>query len=345
MNPVTWAAAVGISSFLLTPLARRLALRIGLTDSPNERTLHTGEVARGAGVAFVIPFLAAVALAWSWEHIPGRLAFGLLVGAGGVSAVAFSDDLRPKPPLLRLALWCPPLLATLLAYGGLPTLDLGFTRLPWGPAGTVLALIGGLWLVTLYNFMDGIHGLAAGQAVVTAAAGAALLGLDGANPASTLCACLAAGAAGFWVWNARGQVFMGDVGAAFLGACFAVLGLHTESTGSLPLLTWLILLMPFLVDTTFTLIRRIGSGRPWGRAHREHAYQRAVLSGRSHARVAMAFIALDLVLVGLAWLSSRQTARLAELSLLSFLGTGCIWLGVRRATKETSEGELDSSGR
>ncbi len=341
---IAFLVLAGLASYTLTPIVRRWALRRGLVDTPNERTLHVGSVPRAGGIAFVLPFLVLLVFAWAvWDAID-KLAFGLLVGAGGVAIVAFLDDLRPRSAWLRLALWAPLLVASLAVYGGLPELNLGFATLRWGTLGSVLALIGGLWLVTLYNFMDGINGLAAGQAVFVAGAAVVLMALTGGPESDpTLLGALALTVAGFLVWNWRpGYIFMGDVGSAFLGATFAVFSLHTETTGprQLPMLTWHILLMPFLVDATFTLIRRVVTGRQWRKPHREHAYQLAVLAGHSHARVASAVFALDVVLFGFAWWSVRHPTHLLACALGAFALVAVCWFATVRAWPARPETDL-----
>ena len=332
MNLPVYAATTGLAALALTPIVRRLCLRWGLVDIANERSLHEGRVPRAGGIAFVLPFLVAVAVGWLAGDIPRCLAFGFLFGAGGVATVAFSDDVRPRSTWLRLALWSPPLLATLAAFGWMHSMDLGFMRLEWGFAGSLVALTGGIWLVTLYNFMDGINGLAAGQAVIVAGGAAGFLWLAGDPVSATVAASLASASAGFLVWNWWPRtVFMGDVGSTFLGATFAVLSLHTERGGLLPMLTWHILLMPFLVDATFTLIRRVATGRQWRRAHRDHAYQRAVLAGYSHAQVACAIFALDVVLLGIAWWSVHRPTHLLACALGAFALTAACWFATALA--------------
>lgn len=325
--PGGWAPVLAaLAAAALTPLWARLAVRLGVVDEPNERTSHRGAVPRGGGVAIALPVLAYVLWARAAGVLDDALALSLLVGAGGVAAVGLLTDAWHLPFWLRLALWTPPLAWVLAAHGWMATLDLGLALAPLGAGGAVLALLGGLWLVTLYNFMDGIDGLAAGQGVVTAAAAALILHRAGDGGTAAACLVLAGASAGFLAWNLRpATVFMGDVGSLFLGGAFAVLALSTEARGAMPMLAWLILLMPFLVDATFTLVRRVASGADWRRPHRDHAYQRMVRAGLTHRHVAARILALDLALAALAILAATWPPALVPASLAAFAVTAFAW--------------------
>jgi UDP-N-acetylmuramyl pentapeptide phosphotransferase/UDP-N-acetylglucosamine-1-phosphate transferase len=164
--------------------------------------------------------------------------------------------------------------------------------------------VGLVWIVGLcnaYNFMDGIDGIAAAQAIV-AGAGWAWLGWRGGDAMTALAGALIAGASlGFLFFNwPPAKVFMGDAGAAFLGFTFAALTVlaltqSLERAAAGALFVW-----PFLFDTTFTLVRRLVRGENVLRAHRSHLYQRLVARGWSHARVTMLYAALAALGVAIA---------------------------------------------
>jgi Fuc2NAc and GlcNAc transferase len=183
------------------------------------------------------------------------------------------------------AVWC---------LGGLPSLDLGVAVVPLGMGGNLLAVVGLVWLINLYNFMDGIDGLAAGEAVGVGLVGGVLLAAAGATGLSLVALALAAAAGGFLVFNwPPAKIFMGDVGSGLLGYAFGVLAMASERAGAVPLVVWMILLAVFIVDATATLIRRVVNGERWFEAHRSHAYQRAVQAGYSHHAVTVAVMGLN----------------------------------------------------
>ncbi len=163
-----------------------------------------------------------------------------------------------------------------------------------------------MWWVNLFNFMDGIDGLAGSEA---AAIGGGLLAVGavgrGVDPASALLAAAVLGAAlGFLIWNwAPARVFLGDVGSAPLGYLTGFLLIAAAARGRW--MTALILPLYFLADATITLVRRLLRGERVWQAHRQHYYQRAVRSGRGHAAVVKRVIAADVVLIGCGWAAAN----------------------------------------
>jgi Fuc2NAc and GlcNAc transferase len=172
--------------------------------------------------------------------------------------------------------------------------------LGWGAAAlVVLALV---WLSNLFNFMDGIDGLAATEAICVALAGGLLCWRNGDLEVAWLAGLLLAGCAGFLPWNWQpARVFIGDVGAVFLGFLLGVLGLLAYHRGDVPPGGWGLLLGVFIVDATVTLCRRVLRGQRLATAHKSHAYQRAVQAGLSHARVVAVVLIVNSVLALLVW--------------------------------------------
>jgi Fuc2NAc and GlcNAc transferase len=155
-----------------------------------------------------------------------------------------------------------------------------------------------VWLLNLYNFMDGIDGIAAAETVSVAGSAAVLLMAAGEWEIAVWLACLAFSSAGFLFWNwPPARIFMGDVGSGFLGYELGVCALLTASAGWLSIWTWIILLGAFLTDASVTVLRRMLRGDRWYAAHRSHAYQHAARRWGGHRKVTLAVIIVDL-----AWL-------------------------------------------
>ncbi|MFP7721566.1 lipopolysaccharide biosynthesis protein [Lysobacter sp. A3-1-A15] len=255
-----WVAVFFLMAVAGTLLARRYALQRALVDEPGERRSHAVATPRGGGVAIVAVLLAAcIALAFRHPgHLPWLGAFG--IGLCLVAGVGWLDDHRPLSPWVRLGVHCVAA-AVLMA-----PIALGADR-------PLLALIGFGLVVTLtnvWNFMDGINGLAASQAAIAGAALALVLG----GPAAALGWALVAGCAGFLPFNfPSARIFLGDVGSGALGfavgALLVLAGLPDPSLSPLLLLP----LAPFLVDASLTLGRRVIRGEAWWTAHLQHAYQ------------------------------------------------------------------------
>lgn len=306
MTVVTATAMLGavfVLSLLLTGGVRRYARR-ALLDLPNERSSHSRPTPRGGGLAIVASFLIGM-LALNWmEVVPSALTWALIGGGVLVAGIGWLDDHRHVSPMWRIAVHVVAAAWALYCLHGLPQLQVGMTALSLGWAGTALAMLALVWLTNLYNFMDGIDGLAAGEALTVALVAAGLLWWGGSPDLALAAALLAAASGGFLWWNwSPAKIFMGDVGSGFLGYCFAVLMLASEKAGTIPTTVWLILLAVFILDATYTLIGRISRGESWYTAHRKHAYQRLTQAGFPHARVTAGVMFVNLLLLApVAWL-------------------------------------------
>ena len=186
-------------------------------------------------------------------------------------------------------------------------------------------------MVNLYNFMDGIDGIAGVEATMAGAVGAMLSWYTGLPSIAVCAAVVAAGAAGFLVWNRPpAKIFMGDVGSGVLGFFFAVIALASETRGGPPLIVWAGLLGVFIVDATATLVRRVLHGEKWYSAHRSHAYQRAVQAGWSHARVTGAVMLINVLLALAAVVAGALPSTLPWIGGVMIAFLGAVYLRVER---------------
>jgi len=295
-------------SWLLASRVRLYALD-RMLDIPNERSSHSTPTPRGGGFAIAVTTLGGIALAAGLDWIPRDLATALVGGGAMIATVGWIDDHRSLSPLTRFAVQFMSAAWAMYWLGGLPTLRLGAFSLELGIAGVALGAIGIVWAINLYNFVDGIDGLAAGEAVSTGVIGGLLL-LGVANPALALVALLIAAAnLGFLPLNwAPARLFMGDAGSGLLGYLFAALAIASENSGGIPLMLWVLLLGVFIFDATVTLCRRIAHGHRWHHAHHSHAYQRLVQAGRTHAQVSSMILGFNFLLAILAIVAWMQPA-------------------------------------
>jgi UDP-N-acetylmuramyl pentapeptide phosphotransferase/UDP-N-acetylglucosamine-1-phosphate transferase len=293
---------IAIASCLLGfPVAKILA-RLGAVDQPNARSSHLRPVVRGGGIAMAG---GAFLLVFCGFPLPWGVTAVMLSAALGIGVVSFYDDIKSVGAAIRFGCHSVAAMAALVAlhFSGL---GLDSSGLPV-PVVALLWLLGFLWIVgytNAFNFMDGINGLAAGQAVVTGF-GMALLGsltLRGYDRAPVLWSmAIASAALGFLPHNfPQARMFMGDVGSAPLGFCLAMLTLWLALAAGVWLLIPLALLHAnFVLDTGITLVRRIFRNERWYEPHREHFYQRLIRSGRSHPFVTGLEMALQGVVLGL----------------------------------------------
>ncbi len=306
---------------------RGWAVRRALLDVPNARSSHRVPTPRGGGVGIVAGFAAGFALWMAMGGVISPRGLGWLVGAFLVAAISFVDDLRSLSAPARLATH---LLAALL----LTVVGVQEQGLPLLLA-LVLAFLWVALVTNIYNFMDGIDGLAAGQAVVAGLAYAAA-GMLIRNPlVAASGALLAAASAGFLIFNLPpARLFMGDVSSTFLGfnfAALALLGNLGVGGGKLPVEFGVVVLAPFLFDGVVTLGRRVARGERWYEAHRSHYYQRLVQAGLSHGQVSAAYAVLALIAaaVAVAGLILDQSMRPA-LAMLAFAPMLVVVLAVWR---------------
>jgi Fuc2NAc and GlcNAc transferase len=284
------------ASALLTQLTRKVAAGMGVLDVPNPRSSHAVPTPRGGGVAIVLVTTAGLVLLAQRGMIRSDLLWA--VGAGGlaVALVGFADDRRPLPAATRLTVHFAAALWALAWLGGLPALRVGDHLLSFGWAGYVLGALGIVWAINLFNFMDGIDGLAGSEAIFVALAGALLsLATGGSAGLASEALVLAAASGGFLLWNwPPARIFLGDVGSGYLGYVIVVLAVAATRDNPVALWVWLILGGAFFVDATVTLIRRTLRHERLHEAHRSHAYQWLALRWRSHGKATVAIVAINL---------------------------------------------------
>ena len=320
---VVFIVAAGIVSWLLASRVRLYALD-RLLDIPNERSSHSSPTPRGGGLAIAVTALGGIVIAAMLGWIDWDLAIALSGGGAMIATVGWVDDHRDLPALTRFAVQFISAGWAMFWIGGLPSLSVGFASVNLGLIGTVLGVIGIVWAINLYNFVDGIDGLAAGEAISTGVIGGMILVAMGHVGLAMVSFVIAAASAGFLPLNwAPAKLFMGDVGSGMLGYLFAVLAIASENVGAVPLLIWVLLLGAFVFDATVTLCRRIAHGERWYHAHHSHAYQRMVQAGRSHAQVSTTILIINLALAVLA-----IVAWLRPTFFLIAIGAGAVLLSV-----------------
>jgi Fuc2NAc and GlcNAc transferase len=292
------ALAVGavVASFLLTGLLEHLAGATGLIDVPNERSSHVTPTPRGGGLAIVAVSLAVMALLHAGAVIPLPLFVALAGGGAAVAIVGFIDDHRPLSPGIRLLVHFLAAAWAVAWVGRVPMLPEGAHALAAIAANFALCTVGIVWFLNIFNFMDGIDGIAASEAIVVCV-GMVLFARSSAATAGIAAAALAVGAGtlGFLPRNwPKARIFMGDVGSGYLGFAIAVVGLAYGMQRPAAAWGWLILVAVFATDSTLTLVRRLARGEPATVAHRTHAYQR--LARRfGHGKVTLGVIVIDLL--------------------------------------------------
>ncbi len=327
---------VSFSAWWLTGRVRRYAVASRLIDVPNARSSHVMATPRGGGVAIVIAVLTGLLVAGLLGAIPWRLITGLAGSGAVVAGVGFADDHGHVARRWRLLAHGTAAVWVLVWVGGLPPLPILGHVVTAGWIANGLAGIYIVWLLNLTNFMDGIDGLAAVEAITVCLCGALLYQTSAPGESHWVAPLiLAGGASGFLIWNwPPAKIFMGDAGSGFLGLMLAGLSLQAAWVAPQLFWSWLILLGVFVVDATFTLVRRTLRGDRFYNAHRTHAYQHAARAWGSHRPVTVAISAINLGwLLPVAYFVARNelTGLPAVLIAYAPLVAAAVWLGAGRA--------------
>ena len=294
-----WIAIVAFfASYALTAWLQRLFRSRELVDRPNSRSSHSAPTPRGGGVSMVAVTTCGALFLYAAGWLSAPLTVALVLGGLSVAAIGFWDDVRSAPITARMSVHIGAAVLAVYCLGGIPPIRVGEFAINLGAVGFMLGVVSIVWILNLFNFMDGLDGIAASEAAFVMF-GAAGLGMFVAQTSpAELAPIVITGAAclGFLMWNwPPASIFMGDVGSGYLGYVIAILAIESSKTSAVNAYAWLILGGVFLVDSTFTLFRRLLRGERVHQAHRTHAYQWLARRWGSHSAVTRAVIIVDLV--------------------------------------------------
>jgi Fuc2NAc and GlcNAc transferase len=283
----------------LTGLVRTYAQRTQMIDSPNDRTLHHGDVPRGGGLSIVVVMLLCLAcLEYGYSNAAIAPVIAVTAVLGGLGWI---DDKFGLGPFVKIGVQLLVAVYAVSYVGAFNAVTVGGYEFEFGKLSMLLSVLWVAWMANAYNFMDGIDGIAASQTAVVACVMGVWFALDDNGAIALFCYAIMASSLGFLVWNWNpARIFMGDVGSVTLGGVFAVLAIVGNAQNGVPLTAYIILFGLFLFDTIVTLIRRAVEGKVVWKPHREHFYQRATTTGLGHAFVTVCAIISTLVLAVLA---------------------------------------------
>ncbi len=289
------------ASILGTWIFRKLALRYQLMDRPNQRSSHEIPTPRGAGLVFMLLWLLLLAFV---NHLGflNPLEIRVFIPVILILLIGFLDDCHSISAKTRFGIQIFAALMTLIFMHGAARWNIGMMHLHLGwVLGSVLAFLMVLWSSNAFNFMDGIDGIAGVESLFVLIPGGWWVWCKQGYALSALIWGLAAGVAGFLVWNwPKAKIFMGDAGSSSLGFLIIVFALVSQQWLGIPALNWLVLYSLFLFDTTLTLVRRICHKEKWSEGHRLHAYQRLQTCGWSHTKILSWVIVINTLLALLA---------------------------------------------
>lgn len=291
-----------LASLFLIWLFCRYAIQRGLLAIPNSRSSHKQNTPRGGGIVFVFLWVLSLAVGFFLHVLTLNELLVFLPSVLFISMLGFWDDHQSLSVRKRLV-------AQIAAAGFIAVILGDLSKYQFlsqnfyylGGAGVVLAILALVWSTNLFNFMDGLDGIAAIEALFVFGVGGLLFWLSGHHPIAYLSWSLVPVIAGFLVWNwPTAHVFMGDVGSYFLGFLVALFALVGQSWYQIPISIWIILYGVFWFDATLTLLRRWWRGENLTLPHLEHAFHRLHRAGYSTQQVLAGVFVINSVLAGIA---------------------------------------------
>ncbi len=321
------------------PLRQQLE-RWEMVDRPNARSSHITPTPRGGGLAIVAAVLCGLVL-WTWksDQFPFGVVGAFTIFGGGVAALGWIDDRRPLSARIRLIFQLAAAIAAIGVFGYVESIWLPFVgAVHIGRLGIGLTLLWIVGLTNAYNFMDGIDGLAAGQAVIAGVCWLLVAWGHPRAPSGAVGLLVAAASLGFLIHNwPPARLFMGDVASGFLGFTFAVLtlpGMAGDAYSDRLLIGGALFVGLFVGDSSITFARRLRNGERVFDAHRSHLYQRLTPSKAMHRPVTMLYLVLAVLSAGCGFAFLRGTDTVAAISLIVALAALCaLVLAVHRITR------------
>ena len=292
---------------------------------PGERQSHSLATPTGGGLGLIFSIVVTTVCLQLFIPLPDFWWQNMLPGVVLLAIVGWRDDKFSVSSMIRLlvqlavSLW-------LLGFGWSEFSLKGMGLL----AVTAVAMV---WLMNLYNFMDGSNGMAGFQGVFAGMTMAVFFQIGGQHTMALVALVVAAACAGFLPLNfPQARVFMGDVGSVPLGFIFASLSVFGVMTGSLNLPVAMLIMSVFIVDATLTLLSRVFRGERWYTAHAQHVYQRLIAQGWSHRQVLLIYQAVNVIVVLPALVLAEIYPQFATVTvglILILLGT-CWQIAMRR---------------
>jgi UDP-N-acetylmuramyl pentapeptide phosphotransferase/UDP-N-acetylglucosamine-1-phosphate transferase len=301
-----------IVSYALTFLVMKFSVRKKILDIPNERSSHSIPTPRGGGLAIVISWYSGISILFMMGLVDRNLYFALLSGII-LAIISLVDDLFDLKPSIRLIGQIVTVIIAFILLGGIKPVYVFNNNIIPAIILYPVAIVGMVWFINLYNFLDGIDGYASIEAIALAIGLFVFTG----QPVSLI---LLASVLGFIIWNwPKARIFMGDVGSTQLGFIVVVLGIYFHNENQFPIICWLIFTAPFWFDATLTLFRRWRNHEKLSQAHRKHIYQRLVQSGYSHQKVDIYLTLLNIFLILLVFLCSKYNKLQIPLFLVTLI--------------------------
>jgi UDP-GlcNAc:undecaprenyl-phosphate/decaprenyl-phosphate GlcNAc-1-phosphate transferase len=262
-------------AFVATPVARRIAPKLGVMDQPNPRKVHARPMPLLGGAAIVIASLLTLLLLRDRFEI--QQLGSIVLGASLVALLGFYDDRWGLRPILKL-------IGQIVAAGILIYSGVKVTALPQEWMNVTVTLVWVVGLTNSLNLLDNMDGLSSGVAAVCASFFVVMAAMSGQIYVGALAAALLGATLGFLVYNFNpASIFMGDTGSMFLGFMLAAIGIKLRFPANVPFVTWMVPIIVMgipIFDTTLVFISRLRRGKnPLTTPGKDHVSHRLVARG------------------------------------------------------------------
>jgi len=314
---------VGLCTLILSYFSSRQAMKLaqssGMIAQPGERQSHMVATPTGGGLGLIFSIVVTSACLQIFIPLPEFWWQNMLPGILLLTIVGWRDDRSSVSSLIRLlvhfsvSIW-------LLGFG---RSELAFEDLTY----LIIGAVAMVWMMNLYNFMDGSNGMAGFQGLFAGVTMAIFFQIGDQYAMALVSWVTAAACVGFLPLNfPRARVFMGDVASVPLGFIFSCFAIYGVQTGSMGLPVCALIMSVFIVDSTLTLFARVFRGERWYTAHAQHVYQRLIAHGWSHSRVLMSYQAINVGLVLPAIVLARTYPQYAMVTVcFTWLLLGACW--------------------
>ena len=262
---------------------------------PNFRSLHQNVIPKGGGIAIAVSVLVGLLLFNLQNNLGMRHLMVFFIGGLVIAAAGYADDWYDIRPRYRLAVQMLASLWICFWFGGLPVLDLGFMKIHLGLFGDILLIISCLWFYNLYNFIDGIDGMAASATIFISLTMVVILLMEKQYDLAFILGLLAVANIGFILFNwPPARMFLGDSGTSFISYVVSAVAIASLWRNAVSIWVWLIVFGYYFSDTTLTTVIRALTVPRFYLPHRSHAYQNLARIWDSHLKTLLLVLAINL---------------------------------------------------
>lgn len=283
-------------SYLFLAQTYNLLQKFNIFDHPNHRSLHSIPKLRGGGIAILLSYEIFVFICYILKYLSFELFMSQIIGGMLLGMVGWIDDRKHVPVIIRFACHFLSAISLLYLFNWLPVIKILGDQFFIYFFGTIIFCIYSVWMINLFNFMDGIDGIAVSELIVPSVFIAIVFGINNHYELSLISVVIIASSILFYKYNwPPSKMFMGDVFSGFIGFYFASITLYINNVIKMSVLIVPVLLSVFIYDATITLVRRLLKKEKIWQPHSTHYYQKFAKK-YGHKKVTVLVIIINIIL-------------------------------------------------